>query len=225
MTAVANARDENVVGPRVNEEWPELDIHRDYDVEYLDGPEQYEAPWNTFLSDPAVPRPASLYQWKRIIVKTPTANPLKLLDLAVYPDQRLVVFIKHPSDQLLQPDTYQRQLSEVMYQSLRGINPDNSFIPNKFLFPDPPERSQIGMAAWKAVAEERPQTGTRVLPEATHGLNPRFLEIIGTRPAAPISYMIARHPGAVAGPVSTVMVVKGPLHGHERAVLIMLGPN
>ena len=145
-----------------------------------------------------------------------------LLELEVYRERELVVFIKHPSDQLLQHDYFQGELSEMIYQSLRGIDSENNFKPTEFLFPDLSEHSELGMAARKKVAHKPPQNSAMLLQDRTHMSDPHYLEIISSRAAAPISYMIARHPEDVIGPVKEVAVLKGPRHGRRKAVMIAL---
>ena len=222
-SAFVKHRDGLVIG-HVHDELSALDIRRDFHVVYGEAPPNYEGWWNRFLVDWAVQRPDNLNQWKRVTVTPKTGNTGPLLDLAVYPERRLVVFMKRPSEQSIQSEVHQRKLSEVIYQSLRGVSPDNSFKPVEFLFPDIAPNSQLGFAASKAVSTDWPGTGSRVLPTLAEQNNPPYLELIGSRSAAPISYIVARHPGNVAGPVNMVTVIKGPHLGDHKAVMITLGP-
>ena len=136
----------------------------------------------------------------------------------------MVVFIRHPSDEFLQLESTQ-QLSELMYQSLRRINPENNFKPNKFLIADPERKSEIELAAWRSIELEPFENVWKVLPQNAPGLNPHFFEIIGSRTAAPVSYMVSKHPGELAGPVNEVVVIKEPYERFRKAVLIKLGPT
>ena len=86
----------------------------------------------------------------------------------------------------------------------------------------------MGMALRNTIDREPLKDGPRVLPEHTPELNPRlnphFHKIIGSRSAAPLSYMIASHPADVAGPVKEVVVVEGEHLGYRKAVMIKLRP-
>lgn len=91
-------------------------------------PPELALQWRRFLEHPMAFGYDDPGPWTRTTVKTRADDPLLLLDLAVYPQKRLVVFLEHLSDQLLQLDsTTQRLLSEPMFQSLRPIN-------NRFLY-------------------------------------------------------------------------------------------
>ena len=221
--AYVNHRDGLVIGP-VEDEFAGIDIRAELTFEYSNAPPQYQAWWNPFLIDERVPKPDNLNQWKRVTVTSRRDNAGTALELAVYPERGLVVFVKRPSEQSIQPEIDQRKLSEVIYQSLRGISPENSFKPTAFLFPVASGDSQLGKAAWKALLRDRPGTSARVFPTSIHENNPPYLELIGSRSAAPISYIIARHPGNVVGPVNMVTVIKGPHLGDHKAVMITLGP-
>lgn len=94
----------------------------------------------------------------------------------------------------------------------------------------------MGKAAWSSIALYRPEDGPRVLPGyippvsrvriPVLGVNPRFLEIIRSRSATPVRYMIENYPRDVAGSVNEVVVVKKPSNlGARFAVLIKLAPT
>ena len=73
-----------------------LKNHPDYIFEDIPGPIVLGMRWEPFLLDPVVLGQFSLSEWRRITVKTKGPHPQELLELAVYPDQRLVVFMLHP---------------------------------------------------------------------------------------------------------------------------------
>ena len=118
-----------------------------------------------------------------------------------------------------------------MYQSLRRINPDNSFKPDKFLFPDLTAESELGQAAMRSTMNSKSE-GDRVIQANTAEFKANYLELIGSRSAAPISYMTSKHPGDVAGPISKVVVVREKdigintdTWGEKQGVLINLAPK
>ena len=87
---------------------------------------------------------SNLGPWTRTTLTTKGVDSQLLLDLAVYPQGGLVVFINMPSDKILRRDHTQRLHSQLMYQAVRRFDAD--YRPKEFLFSDPPRDTDISVA-------------------------------------------------------------------------------
>ena len=84
---MANDKEWPAISAMVNEEWPAINIDKDYALENTQAPPELAFQWRRFLEHLMVFSYDDPGPWTRTTVKTRADDPLLLQDLAVYPQK------------------------------------------------------------------------------------------------------------------------------------------